>query len=671
MPPYQRRRRWNYYKNNYRRRRYRRRNWWRRPRRTFQRRRHTRVRRKKFYFKRKKLKKLRLLQFQPAKIKKCRIKGYLQLFGAGHGRFFNNFTMYKESILPPHEPGGGGWGLQQFTLSNLYVQNEYLMNWWTKSNRGLNLCRLIKIKLTLYRQQNIDWIFTYEMEQPYNITKYYYQSLHPMRLLNYNKRIIVPAMTTMPHMKKAYKKITLNPPKEMMNKWYFQQHIANYPLLQFTAVACSLQSMFMDRNAINSNCTLYSLNTAFFQNPVFNFPNEALYPNGYVPKDGTFLYGIQRPAHVWSETPVNAVTYLGNVTIMDPGDPIGTMTSETYTYTHWGNPFYYSYLNGDMPMFITNITPSNMITNWGTKKVGEITPKVTWKHEPLIHECRYNPNYDRGDGNVAFWMPNNVPTKNKWEPMSDPIYTIENFPLWILLYGWEDFTKKLAEIRSLDDNYMLVVRSKYLDTKLSNFVFLSYSYVHGQGPYEVPGDEVLLSDRGHWFPKWRFQAEAINDLLKTGPGTCKAENQKSISAFLKYNFFFKWGGNPADMENVYDPTSQPTYPTPNNLEITNEIINPTSSISNQLYQWDIRRDFLTQTATKRITEYQTYEPYVFTDGTKATATDIPSQIYPKAQEETTEEEKESSLQQQLLRQRNINEQLQLRLLQLKKYMDNL
>lgn len=580
--------------------------------------------------------------------------------------------MYKESVVLPHEPGGGGWGLQQLTLSNMYVQNVYLMNYWTNSNKGLNLCRYNGTRVKLYRQKEIDYIFLYDIEPPYNITKYYFASLHPMKLLQTKHKVIVPSLATLPHKRKPYVSKFIKPPKEMINKWYFQQNFANFPLVQFTAAAISLQSMFMSTKSINNNVSLFTINTTFFLNSCFHPPSS--HPGlteGYVPRPGTYLYGLQHASLTWGDTPVKNVTYLGNCELNDPGDPLGNTETTSYGYKHWGNPFFHSYLSGEFPMFISSKKPSELFSTYKDKKVSEIQPAVTWKHDPLVLECRYNPNYDRGDGNVAYWIRNDTLTRNNWDPLQDPILKIEGFPLWILLWGWEDFTKKLAEVQNIDENYLLVVQSKYLDIKQPHFVFLSESYINGQGPYDVPGDEINIWDRGHWYPKWRYQQEAINNLLMSGPGTCKAENQKSISAYMQYSSFFKWGGNPSAMENVYDPTAQPTYPNPSTLQITNEITDPNTNISDYIYDWDVRRDLLTQRATKRITNYPTSENSLFTDGTKSTTTDIPLQQFPTTtQKKTTKEEKEKALQLQLQQQQLHNQLLRQRLQQLTQIMDS-
>nr|UGV37135.1 MAG: ORF1 [TTV-like mini virus] len=669
MPPY--RRYWNYYRN-YNQRKWRPRRYFRkrRSRRTFQKRyRRRRWVRKKFsYYKKfKKLKKIRLQQFQPDKIKKCKISGYIQLFGGGNGRMSNNFTLYKESITPSHEPGGGGWGLQQFTLGNLYVQNEYLMNRWTKSNHGLNLCRYTGCKVILYRQQLTDYIFTYEIEPPYDVTKYYYASYHPNRLLNYHRKIIVPSMKTMPHKRKPYVKKYIRPPKEMINKWYFQQNFSNFPLIQFAAVACSLNSMFMSTNSINNNVSLWTLNTRFFQQ--CNFANIEHLQYGYQPKENSFIYGLQDASVPWSSTPISKVTYLGNTNINDPGDPIDEKKWPEYGYAHWGNPFFFRYLDGEFPVYISSKSPQEYANETQhTKSIKQFDQTATLKTEPYIEECRYNPNHDKGDGNKAFFVKNNVLTQNTWKEPSDPSLVIDNFPLWILLWGFEDYTRHITHLSNLDDQWILVVQSRYLNTTMPYFVFLTDDYINGRGVWGEDRDHIPLSDFAHWYPRFRYQKQSIENLLQTGPAVCKNEQQKSVQAHMKYHFYFKWGGNPSSMEKIYDPTAQPTYPIPNTIKGPDEIDDPTTSITEYLYSWDTRRDFLTKQAEKRIKQSSSPEISLFTDGIQFGDQKESTQT---TQEKEAQKEKEKELLQQLHLIEQFNQQLRHRFQHLKQTLETL
>lgn len=572
--------------------------------------------------------------------------------------------MYKDSYVPEHEPGGGGWSIQQLTLSNLFTQNRYLQNWWTVSNKGLNMCRYLRCKLLLYRQKETDYIFNYRTEPPYDVSKYYYASMHPYKMLLFNQRIVVPSFATQPWNKKKYIKKYIEPPREIKNQWYFQQHFSTLPLLEFSTTACSLNSMYMPTNAISNNITLLSLNTTFFQNPKFQYAGTPT--TGYTPKPNTtpYIYGVPtaEPNLDWKNLPIkNNVIYLGDTMNNDPGHPISDTNKTKYNSAYWGNPFYFRYLDGSYLSFISNTPPSSLCTLvTQNKTINEMSPQL--KTDPYIYKCRYNPWKDLGEENMAYWVSNL--NADNWEPPKDPDLIISKFPLWILLWGWSDFTQKIKKITITSGNYMLVVRTSCLDQKLGAYVFLSESYVNGRAPYDRDAEEILPRDNGHWYPRWKFQQEAIEHILTTGPAVCKSESKKSVQAHIHYDFSFKWGGNPSKMENINDPMSQPVFPLPNNQLFQNEITNPATSIKNMLYAFDIRRDMLTKAAEKRIKELSTDDESLFSDGDQTT-TD-PLLPYKKAPPEETASEKEKA--QTLLLQLNTiqhhNRQLKHRLQQL-------
>nr|UGV36265.1 MAG: ORF1 [TTV-like mini virus] len=648
-----------YYKNYFKRRlRYRPR----RSRKAFRRNRRTTWVRRHRYYKlfRKKLKKIRLNQYQPVKIRKCKIKGYLQLFEAGKGRFGNSFTLYKESFTPPHEPGGGGWSMQQLSLGILYAQNNLILNWWTQSNKGLPLVRYSGVKITLFRQERTDYIFWYDIEGPIPLTKYTYASFHPIKLLLEKKKVVVPSITTHPHKRKPYKTKWITPPKEMIDKWYFQEHLSSFPLITFGAAAVSLQSLFQPTNAINNSITLYTLNTPFFQNPRFQYALSTT--GGYDPKQNTYLYGLINGALEIRKIKRNAAIYLGNTMINDPGDPLGTTAVAQYGKNHWGNPFYHKYLDGSQRTFITNKNYKDFYgTSPSTTEIGDVTQKF----EPFIYTLRYNPDKDTGKGNQIYWV-SNVHATN-YEPPTDPDLKMEGYPLWLMLWGWEDYTRKLGKLRNLDQDYMLAIRTSFFSEKLPTFILLSETFTQGEGPYNVDFNELSLQDREHWYPRWRYQKEAINAIIQTGPGVCKSEYQQSVQAHIKYDFRFKWGGNPPTMENINDPNSQPTYPTPGNLQLLNEITSPAESLTTYLYNWDFRRDILTQTAAERITKSTENDYTLFTDGINP-STEIPTKTTP--QEKTAQEEEEKKILQQLSRIYELNSQLRNRLNLLKLQIEN-
>nr|UGV38992.1 MAG: ORF1 [TTV-like mini virus] len=661
MPPFYRR---NYYYRNYWNYR-KRRNAFRRKRfrGTFRRkpRRRRRVRKRK-YFKRfsKKLKKLRLSQWQPSYIRKCTVKGFLLLFEAGHGRFANNFVCYKESYTPHNQPGGGGWSIQQLNLGNLFTQNQYFMNFWSHSNNGLNLCRYLGCRIDLYRQPNIDYIFTYYTEQPQNAGKYWYPTFHPMKMLTYKNKVTVPSLKTQPLKRKIKKTLYLKPPKLLKNQWYFQTHLSNYPLLSFASTAVSLNHMFLSSSSNNANITIPTLNTAFFMKSAFQYADPKY---GYIPKEGTYIYGLRNGEPELKNEYRYNVIYLGSQ-YNTRGIPVGQNGwGDKYTKTQWGNVFNFNYLQHINTTFITNIAPDTLLNK---TNITSTLPSqgLTLKFEPYYYNERYNPYKDKGDGNMAYWLSVSDATKNNWEPPADQDLIISGFPFWLMLWGFEDYTKKCGKITNFDDNMILVLKTKYISGTHKYYVPLSQSFIDGQAPYHNDASEISPNDSTHWFPKWKFQKEVIDSLLMSGPGTCKAEGQQSIQAFMKYYFFFKWGGNSSELETISDPISQPVTPSPPGQYLQNEITNPETSIENMLYKWDIRRHTLTQAATERIKQCETYEHSLFPDGIQ-TSTDIPWPKKETSHQETTPQEEKQALLLQLQQLEQFNQQLQQRFLRLR------
>ncbi len=163
---------------------------------------------------------------------------------------------------------------------------------------------------------------------------------------------------------------------------------------------------------------------------------------------------------------------------------------------------------------------------------------VTLKNEPFYSEVRYNPYKDKGTGNRAYWKSISDATKNNWDPPQDPDSIIEGYPFWLMLWGWEEYTKKLGKLKNLDNDYVLVLRSSYFSEGYPAYVPLGRSFIDGQAPFGNEPEYITAYDRQHWVPKWKFQREAIDTILMAGPGTCKAENTQSIQAFLKYVIFF-------------------------------------------------------------------------------------------------------------------------------------
>jgi len=527
------------------------------------------------------------------------------------------------------------------------------MNYWTKTNNGLNLVRYMGGRLTLYRQPETDYIFMYFTEEAIHAGKYWYPSFHPIKMLVAKNKVIVPSLKTQPNKRKAYKRLKIKPPKLLKSNWYFQQHICTFPLLRFAVTAVDLHYMFLSPKSNNSNITLHMLNTGLFRRHNFQYADIE---KGYYPKEGTYLYGTFNGTPTLSTVQRKATVYLGGQVNQE-----GTPAQEWDKYKNkelWGNIFYYKFFDFIQRTFISNSPPKDFYSKDNINTTVGST-SITEKIEPYYIDVRYNPYKDTGTGNIAYWLQVSDATRgDSWEPYNDPDLQISGYPFWLMLWGWADYTKKLGKAKNLDNDWILVLKSTKFSSPLYPYVPLSDSFIHGQAPWDNDADEILTNDLNHWFPKWKFQEQAINNLLMTGPGTCKSPNQVSIQAVLKYDFSFKWGGNSSKLETITDPLAQPITPNPNNQLLSDEITNPEQSIQNLLYKWDIRRDTLTQAAEKRIKEIETDVGPLFTDG-------IQTQEKTTSQEKETQEKEKQALLLQLQQLQQFNQELQQRFLRLK------
>lgn len=627
MPPYWRR---NYRYRNWRRRRpyrWRTRSFVRRQR--FRRRRAYRVRRRRIH---KKLSKIRIHEFQPETIKLCKIKGTKCLFQGGSQRKSNNYAQYIGSIVPEHEPGGGGWSLMVFSLDSLWEDYEHLQNIWTTSNAGLPLCRFLGVTMRFYQQEYTDYVVTYDLCWPMKDTPLTHANSHPQRMLLQKNKIVVPSLLTK-RRKKPYVKKFIKPPAQLKNEWYFQKDLAGIDLLMLTTTACDLRNSFISPPAKSNNITLTSLNTNFWYNRNFQRPSAT---TGYTPKNNTYLY-TQGNGTTTTPTKKTQLIYLGNSTDYQPGKHLDKNGGSMHT---WGNPFFHLYTQTDIPIYVSQTAPSALQDNITSGTITQTTQYLGIK-------VRYNPERDTGEGNMAYFLSNI--TGAGWDPPEDPNLRIEGFPLWLMLWGWADWIKKLAHISKVDENYLLVIRSKFFDSELPAYVFLDESFWHGQGPYNTDLDNY---DHFHWYPQFKYQKMSIETLSTSGPYVAHPPSDNALQAKCIYSFKFKWGGCPRTIEKVYAPSSQPTWITPHHFTVGSKIQNPRTNPLTYIYPWDTKRDIITDKALQRIQEQQeTDELLSKPTGIPTTSRSDPKPILQKTKESdeetSSEEEEKTPLQLQL------------------------
>nr|UGV36016.1 MAG: ORF1 [TTV-like mini virus] len=646
--------------------RWRRRRWFRPRRSRFAfRRRYWRRYRVRNSYKKRKLSKISLKQFQPIAIRKSYVKGMYPCFLTNSHRLDHNMTQFIDSIAPYHFNGGGGFAITQFTLDGLYELFLKGMNWWTNSNCNLPLVRYNGCKIKLYKAENFDYVALIHRCMPLKATNELYMSSQPQIMMLTKHCIHVPCRKANRN-KKNYKTIFVKPPTQYTNKWMFQADMCKQPLLVIQTCIASFDRMFLAADSQSTTMGFISLNTQSFQLHNWNTPPTT----GYKPQDKQWLYGTQNGQSNPNEEPIKHLIYLGGTGPANTGIPItnkaGLDSLPTKT-TMWGNIFIPHYFSGEGAVYVSTKGPLELKQYYSnpaqtakleTDKVSTvefITPKST----PNYINCRYNPLADKGTGNKVYLVSISR-EQSPWAPPTSPLLIRQDLPLWILMWGFLDWEKKLAETSQIDTTKIVVIESPYITPKMDKYVPLDQSFIDGNSPHKVGMTDY---DEKNWYPKAAFQYQSITDICNSGPGTAKLPKETSAEAHYKYTFYFKFGGCPPPMEKICNPTTQAVYPVPNNQPSTPSLQSPTTPIQTYLYDFDERRGQITAKAAKRLKkDYETEKTFLQIAG--SSPMDLQAHVEEPTSEPEDSEEEEETLHLKLQRLRRKQKLLRQRILQL-------
>lgn len=204
---------------------------------------------------------------------------------------------------------------------------------------------------------------------------------------------------------------------------------------------------------------------------------------------------------------------------------------------------------------------------------------------------------------------------------------------------------------------MVVIDTKSLSPPYHKpIVLIDNSFINGNSPYITGTHET---DKEKWYPQTQYQQQSINNIIHSGPGTCKLEGYKSAEIKCKYSVHFKFGGNPAKIHTVENPAEQPVYPIPRDQFQTTSLQNPTQPIEYYLQQFDERRGLITGPAAKRLKKDSDIKDTLLS--ITGAAKEVPVQTQETSEEETDSEKEEDTLlqqlQQQLIRQRKFKRRI--------------
>lgn len=458
-------------------------------------------------------------------------------------------------------PWGGGFSVQNYNLKYLYSEYQYHNNIWTSSNSQKDLCRYTGGYIKLFRHDTQDFVFSYDLQPPHELTKYTFPSCHPHQMLLQKRHKILLSKQTNPK-GKLYRKIRFKPPKQMMNKWFFAKNFSPTSLIVFKAAVCNFRQANLSGKNQNMLVNCLSLNLSFYKNPYWAQKPTS---GGYKPYN-----------NIQSE--LKYVVKQGGQEVQKSMDAKATTD---YTIS-------ISYEKGWFgPNFLSAI------------KIGEIaSPTAT--HQILT--VRYNPNIDNGNNNQIYctstlassWAP---PTKDKQ-------LLIEGMPLWLGLYGYYSFVRSVKTEDFLRA-HVICIRSPALYCypeigSCDTYVFIDPEFIVGKRPYD---QLITKQQKALWYPDMHWQKKTMNALVESGPFIPKLSDETYSNWELnsRYCFYFKWGGPYTDEPDIANPEMLPTYDVPDSMQKTIQIVNPEKqSPETIIHPWDYRRGLIKEKALKRM-----------------------------------------------------------------------
>nr|AXE73113.1 ORF1 [Torque teno sus virus 1a] len=201
----------------------------------------------------------RITAWNPRVVRRVVIKGWWPLIQCMQGmeylryRPMNNIEkrwIYKKSNSRQFAEDmgylmqyGGGWASGTISLKGLFNEHQLWRNVWSRSNDGMDLARYFGCSISLYPEENQDYLFWFDTEfdetQLLNLQEYTQPSV---MLQAKNSRLIV-AKSRMP-IRRRIKKIFIPPPAQMTTQWQFQKDLADYPLFNWACICIDMEKPF-------------------------------------------------------------------------------------------------------------------------------------------------------------------------------------------------------------------------------------------------------------------------------------------------------------------------------------------------------------------------------------------------------------------------------------------
>jgi len=576
--------------------------------------------------------------------------GYDPIIICGLNRTSHNSTTHAEDYTTGNQAFGGGLCTTKYSLRILFQEYMAHHNYWTASNRDLELARYLGASIIFFKHPTVDFVARVRTMPPFNDTDMTAASLHPGMLMLAKKKIIIPSLKTRPS-RKHYVKIKIGAPKLFEDKWYSQRDICDTTLVVIEATVADLQypfgspltnSICCNFQVLNSNydnalstligtqgdkdrdkCYEFLLNTITY----YNTSQVLAQLNKFLPTSNTLNLSESNaansinPSNQTENTYKNTQTQIHNNTLYG-GAAYFTKTPQSNLPPHKMKEANKAYTAAAKKILTNwNFTSMNTSSNrelqdlnyfdYYTGMFSSIflaSGRSNWEVKGSYTDITYNPLVDKGEGNMI-WI--------DWITKGDTIYSenkskclLKDLPMWALCYGYADYVLKCTGISSIKNEARIVMRCPYTYPQLikhtnPNFGFVVYSDNFGRG--RMPGGDPVPSTRNrvHWYITITHQTEVLECISQTGPFAYHSDERK-VALTIKYNFRWKWGGNPVFQQILRDPCSGSSGSGPRRVPRSIQVDDPKYQTPEYIWHaWDFRRGLFSQKGIKRVSEQPT------------------------------------------------------------------
>nr|UGV44859.1 MAG: ORF1 [Torque teno virus] len=588
-------------------------------------------RRKRRFKRRRRKAKIKITQWQPGSVRRAFVIGYFPMVICGPGKWSENFTSHIEDKVAIG-PFGGGHSTSRWSLKVLYEEFQRRHNFWTQSNKELELVRYFGSSWRFYRHEEVDYIVYYSRKSPLGGNLLTAPSLHPGAAMLSKHKIIVPSFKTRPGGKPSIK-VRVKPPTTLIDKWYFQHDICDTTLLNMNVVLCNLRFPFCspqtnnpcvtfqilhevyhdflsitDTGLLSTNSDAWKQHYRSFLSKVFTTDRTANKLNTAITEGSFHAPQLQK-----DRTGIGTDYFKTKDALW--GDPIflaGSGTTDNSTIEKLIQKIidnadnYLKKVKQEFSQTTLATTMHGMFTHWtgmfspAFLDYNRISPEIPGVYKDII----YNPMTDKGIGN-AVWIDYCSKKGTQYDPKASKCH-IADLPLWMAVFGIVDWLKKDTGNWGIPAWARIVIKCPYTYPKLIDstdesvgFVPIGYNFARGRmpdGSHYIP-----IQLRHKWYPNLLNQQPVLEDISESGPFAYR-EKTNSANINVKYKFRFHFGGNPVSEQIVADPCKQPTFEMPGTSTIPPRIQVTDPKLLGPHYtfhSWDKRRDYYSRRTIKR------------------------------------------------------------------------